>query len=66
MECLSILSTKFDKEIEDANRDIEAYDCYLKSFKDKSYDMLSDEDFRKEKLKVIMLTVVSSWFQSDL
>lgn len=49
---MRILSDKLDKEVEDVNGDIEAYESCLKRLEGESRDVLSEADFLKEKLKV--------------
>lgn len=49
-----MLSDKLDKEIEDVDRDIEAYEACLKRLEGEPRDVLSEADFLKEKLKVII------------
>ena len=53
LECMRVLSDKLDKEVEDVNRDIEAYEACLKRLEGDSRDVLSEADFLKEKLKVL-------------
>ncbi|XLU45740.1 hypothetical protein S245_040554, partial [Arachis hypogaea] len=46
LDCMSVLSEKLlDKEIEDVNRDIEAYASCFKFFVGKARDVLSEADF---------------------
>jgi beclin 1 len=47
-----VLSDKMDKEIEDVNTDINAYDVCLLRLEQESYHILSETDFNKEKQKV--------------
>ena len=47
-----VLSDKLDKEIEDVNRDVEAYEACLKRLEGEPRDVLREADFLKEKLKV--------------
>ena len=49
---MRVLSEKLDKEVEDVTRDIEAYEAYLQRLEGEPRDVLSEADFRKEKLKV--------------
>ena len=44
-----------DKEIEDVNADIKAYEACLQRLEQEPYDILSETDFQKEKQKVIFL-----------
>ena len=53
LECMRVLSDKLDKEVEDVNRDIEAYEACLKRLEGEPRDVLSEADFLKEKLKVL-------------
>lgn len=53
-----MLSDKLDKEVEDVNRDIEAYEACLKRLEGETRVVLSEADFLKEKLKVL------NWTQS--
>ncbi|KAF3439872.1 hypothetical protein FNV43_RR18150 [Rhamnella rubrinervis] len=52
LECMRVLSDKLDKEVEDVNRDIEAYEACLKRLEGEARDVLSEPDFLKEKLKI--------------
>ncbi|KAF7844108.1 beclin-1-like protein [Senna tora] len=52
LECMRILSDKLDKEVEDVNRDIEAYEGCLKRLEGEAREVLSEADFLKEKLKI--------------
>ncbi|XP_038875577.1 beclin-1-like protein isoform X1 [Benincasa hispida] len=52
LECMRILSDKLDKEVEDVNRDIKAYEACLKRLEGESRNFLSEADFLKEKLKI--------------
>ncbi|XP_065860218.1 beclin-1-like protein isoform X2 [Euphorbia lathyris] len=52
LECMKVLSDKLDKEVEDINRDIEAYEACLERLEGESRDVLSEADFLKEKLKI--------------
>ncbi|EEF39074.1 beclin-1-like protein [Ricinus communis] len=52
LECMRVLSDKLDKEVEDVNRDIEAYVACLQRFEGEARDVLSEADFLKEKLKI--------------
>ncbi|PKI76677.1 hypothetical protein CRG98_002986 [Punica granatum] len=49
---MRVLSDKLDKEVEDVNRDIEAYEACLQRMEGESRDVLSEADFLKEKLKI--------------
>lgn len=50
---MRVLSDKLDKEVEDVNRDIEAYEACLKRLEGDAREVLSEPDFLKEKLKVL-------------
>ncbi|EMS64450.1 Beclin-1-like protein [Triticum urartu] len=52
LECMRVLSDKMDKEIEDVNTDIKAYDACLQRLEQESYNVLSETDFLKEKEKI--------------
>ncbi|KAJ1414964.1 Atg6/Beclin [Sesbania bispinosa] len=52
LDCMRILSDKLDKEVEDVNRDIEAYEACLKRLEGEAREVLSEADFLKEKLKI--------------
>ncbi|KAK4744663.1 hypothetical protein SAY87_010975 [Trapa incisa] len=52
LECMRVLSDKLDKEVEDVNRDIEAYEACLHRIEGETRDALSEADFLKEKLKI--------------
>ncbi|KAL6840431.1 hypothetical protein ACP4OV_030241 [Aristida adscensionis] len=52
LECMRVLSDKMDKEIEDINADIKAYETCLQSLEQESYNTLSETDFQKEKQKI--------------
>ncbi|KAM7260945.1 hypothetical protein ACFE04_026420 [Oxalis oulophora] len=52
LECMRVLSDKLDKEVEDVNRDIEAYEACLQRLEGEAQDVLSEADFLKEKLKI--------------
>jgi beclin 1 len=49
---MRVLSDKMDKEIEDVNTDIKAYDVCLQRLEQESYNILTETDFNKEKQKV--------------
>lgn len=51
-----MLSDKLDKEIEDVNRDIKAYEACLQHSELESYAVLSEAGFLGEKEKVFVLT----------
>ncbi|XP_043723813.1 beclin-1-like protein [Telopea speciosissima] len=52
LECMRVLSDKLDKEVEDVNRDIKAYEACLQRLEGEARDVLSEADFLREKLKV--------------
>lgn len=52
LECMRILSDKLDKEVEDANRDIKAYEACLQRSELEVYNVLTEADFLREKLKI--------------
>lgn len=52
LECMRVLSDKLDKEVEDVNRDIKAYESCLQRLEGEGRDVLSETDFLKEKLKI--------------
>ncbi|PON98023.1 Atg6/Beclin [Trema orientale] len=52
LDCMRVLSDKLDKEVEDVNRDIEAYMACLKRLEGEPRDVLIEADFLKEKLKI--------------
>ncbi|KAB1219611.1 Beclin-1-like protein [Morella rubra] len=52
LECMRVLSDKLDKEVEDVNRDIEAYEACLKRLEGETRVVLTEADFLKEKLKI--------------
>lgn len=49
---MRVLSEKLDKEVEDVNKDIEAYEALLQRLERDERNVLSEADFLKEKLKV--------------
>ncbi|XP_010934442.1 beclin-1-like protein isoform X1 [Elaeis guineensis] len=49
LECMRLLSDKLDKEIEDVNRDIKAYEACLQHSELESYAVLSEADFLRQK-----------------
>ncbi|KAK9145440.1 hypothetical protein Sjap_005343 [Stephania japonica] len=54
LECMRVLSDKLDKEVEDVNRDIKAYEAYLQRLEGETLEVLSEADFLHEKLKVFI------------
>lgn len=55
---MKVLSDKLDKEVEDVNRDITAYESCLKRLEGETREVLSEADFLKEKLKVLTQNMV--------
>ncbi|KAF0902682.1 hypothetical protein E2562_018309 [Oryza meyeriana var. granulata] len=52
LDCMRLLSDKMDKEIEDVNTDIKAYEACLQRLEQETYNILSEADFQKEKQKI--------------
>ncbi|KAI3867548.1 hypothetical protein MKX03_010067, partial [Papaver bracteatum] len=52
LECMRVLSDKLDKEVDDANKDIKAYEACLQRLEGETRDVMSETDFFREKLKV--------------
>ncbi|PWA61220.1 Beclin family [Artemisia annua] len=52
LECMRVLSDKLDKEVEDVNSDIKAYEACLQRLEGEPRNMLSEADFLREKLKI--------------
>ncbi|WOK91382.1 beclin-1-like protein [Canna indica] len=52
LECMRMLSDKLDKEVEDVNGDIKAYEACLQRAELESYDILSEAEFQQEKEKI--------------
>lgn len=52
LECMRVLSDKLDKEVEDVNRDIKAYEACLQRLEGEAHDVLTEADFLREKLKI--------------
>ncbi|CAM6126094.1 unnamed protein product [Calypogeia fissa] len=52
LECMRSLSEELDKQVEEVNRDIKAYDQCLERLAKEQYDALTEEEFVQEKLKV--------------
>lgn len=55
LECMRVLSDKLDKEVEDVNRDIKSYEMCLQRLEGEAKTVLSEPEFLKEKLKVLIL-----------
>ncbi|PWA73570.1 Beclin family [Artemisia annua] len=52
LECMRVLSDELDKEVEDVNRDIKAYEACLQRLECEPRNVLSEADFSREKLKM--------------
>ncbi|KAI4303414.1 hypothetical protein MLD38_039048 [Melastoma candidum] len=52
LECMRVLADKLDKEVEDVNMDIEAYEACLQRLEGETRDVLSEADFLREKIKI--------------
>lgn len=52
LECMRSLSEELDKQVEEVNRDIKAYDQCFERLSKEQYDALTEEEFVQEKLKV--------------
>ncbi|KAK3026599.1 hypothetical protein RJ639_041619 [Escallonia herrerae] len=52
LECMRVLSNKFDKEFEDVDRDIKAYEACLQRLEGEARNVLGEADFLKERLKI--------------
>nr|GEV45584.1 beclin-1-like protein [Tanacetum cinerariifolium] len=52
LECMRVLSDKLDKEVEDVNSDIKAYEACLQRLEGEPRNRLSEADFLREKLKI--------------
>ena len=52
LECMRALSEELDKQMDDVNNDIKAYQSCLNQLEKKSTEALSEEEFAKEKSKV--------------
>lgn len=61
LECMRSLSDELDKQVEEVNRDIKAYDQCLERLAREQYDALTEEDFAQEKLKVRFLSGLHLW-----
>lgn len=62
LECMRVLSDKLDKEVEDVNRDIKAYEACLQRLEGEPRNALTEADFLKEKLKVSIRCLVKIIF----
>lgn len=61
---MRVLSDKLDKEVEDVNRDIKAYEACLHRSELESYNVLSEADFLREKMKVLIFITAFSPFKA--
>lgn len=52
LDCMRVVSDKLDKEVEDVNKDIEAYEACLKRLEGEAKTVISETEFLKEKLKI--------------
>lgn len=52
LECMRVLSGKLDKEVEDVNKDIKAYEACLQQLEGEARNVLTEAEFLKERLKV--------------
>ncbi|CAN6475465.1 unnamed protein product [Victoria cruziana] len=52
LECMRVLSGKLDEEVEDVNRDIKAYEACLQRLEGETFDVLGENEFQREKIKV--------------
>lgn len=52
LECMRVVSEKLDREFEDINRDIKAYEACLERLEEESPSGLSEAEFLREKEKV--------------
>ncbi|KAG5565997.1 hypothetical protein RHGRI_001805 [Rhododendron griersonianum] len=52
LECMRVLFDKLDKEVEDVDSDIKAYEACLQFLEGEAPNVLSDAEFLKEKLKI--------------
>ncbi|KAI3942465.1 hypothetical protein MKW98_013117 [Papaver atlanticum] len=52
LECMRVLSDKLDKEVDDVNKDIKAYEACLQRLEGETRDVMSEADFFREKLKI--------------
>lgn len=52
LECMRALSEELDKQMEDVNNDVKAYQSCLDRLDKESTEALSEEEFMREKLKV--------------
>lgn len=57
---MRVVSDKLEKEVEDVNRDIQAYESCLESLEAEPQPVLSEADFLKEKEKVVELPILLS------
>ncbi|KAL2619848.1 hypothetical protein R1flu_000053 [Riccia fluitans] len=52
LECMRSLSEELEKEVEEVNRDIRAYEYCLERLEKQQHDALTEDDFEREKLKI--------------
>ncbi|KAI8572646.1 hypothetical protein RHMOL_Rhmol01G0215600 [Rhododendron molle] len=52
LECMRVLFDKLDKEVEDVDSDIKAYEACLQFLEGEAPNVLSEAEFLKEKLKI--------------
>lgn len=52
LDCMRVLSGKLDKEVEDVNRDIKAYEACLQQLEGEARNVLTETEFLKERLKI--------------
>jgi beclin len=55
---MRVFYDKLDNEVKDVNRDIEAYEACLKRLEGDPKDVLSEVEFLKEKLKVLIKFII--------
>ena len=55
LECMRVLFDKLDKEVEDVNMDIKSYETCLQRLEGEAKPVLSETEFLKEKLKMLIL-----------
>ena len=55
-----------DKEIEDVNADIKAYEACLQRLEQEPYNILSETDFQKEKQKVTIPIAIICFDVDDI
>ncbi|KAI8561112.1 hypothetical protein RHMOL_Rhmol04G0311700 [Rhododendron molle] len=60
LECMRVLSDKLDKEDEDVNRDIKAYEACLQRLEGESRNVLGEADFLKQ-IIICLLTLLDNY-----